>query len=141
LRDQDALRRGVSKDALQKEIHRWRNLLKGRRSLRERRAFVINIWYQRHVGVGALSALSRSGDTAMKIHVRILGAVAKPMGKDAFDVEVPEGATVERVLVESGYRKEHLKWFLVARNGVDCKMVTAVAPGDEISVVFPTSGG
>lgn len=77
----------------------------------------------------------------MKVNVRILGAVAKPMGKDAFDVDVPEGSTIEQVLIASGYRKEHLKWFLVARNGVDCKMVTAVSEGDEVSVVFPTSGG
>lgn len=77
----------------------------------------------------------------MKVNVRILGAVAKPMGKDAFDVAVPEGATIEQVLIASGYRREHLKWFLVARNGVDCKLVTPVAEGDEVSVVFPTSGG
>ena len=77
----------------------------------------------------------------MQVKVRILGAVDKPMGKDAFEVEVPEGATIEQVLLASGYRKEHLKWFLVARNGEDCKLVTAVAAGDEVSVVFPTSGG
>lgn len=77
----------------------------------------------------------------MKVHVRILGAVAKPKGKDAFEVEVPDGSNIERVLLESGYRREHLKWFLVAKNGVDCKMVTPVMEGDEVSVVFPTSGG
>lgn len=77
----------------------------------------------------------------MKVKVRILGAVAKPMGKDAFEVVVSEGATVEQVMLASGYRREHLKWFLVAKNGVDCKLVTAVGDGDEVSVVFPTSGG
>ena len=77
----------------------------------------------------------------MKIKLRILGAVDKPMGKSEVELTVPEGATIEQVMLAGGYRKEHLKWFLVAKNGVDAKLPTAVSDGDEISVVFPTSGG
>ena len=77
----------------------------------------------------------------MQVRLRILGAVDKPMGRSEVELEVPEGATIEQVMLAGGYRKEHLKWFLVARNGADAKLPTVVSEGDEISVVFPTSGG
>mgnify|MGYP003458344522 FL=1 len=63
------------------------------------------------------------------------------MGKSEVEVDVPEGATIEQVMLAGGYRKEHLRWFLVAKNGADAKLPTVVSEGDEISVVFPTSGG
>ena len=77
----------------------------------------------------------------MRVKMRILGAVDKPMGKSEVEVDVPEGATIEQVMLAGGYRKEHLRWFLVAKNGADAKLPTVVSDGDEISVVFPTSGG
>lgn len=77
----------------------------------------------------------------MHVKMKILGAVDKPMGKSEVELCVPDGATIEQVMLAGGYRKEHLKWFLVARNGVDAKLPSTVSDGDEISVVFPTSGG
>jgi len=77
----------------------------------------------------------------MRIHVKIVGALAKPLGKDAFDLELPAGARVEELLLAVGYEGAHLRFIIPVVNGVHERLSHALTDGDEVRLFLPTSGG
>lgn len=77
----------------------------------------------------------------MRVHVKILGAIAKPLGKDDFDFEVDEESCLEDLLLKLGYQRSHLRFFLPAINGAQAGLGHRLATDDEVTVFLPTSGG
>lgn len=74
------------------------------------------------------------------VDVRVLGALAKPMG-DHFALELPDGSSLEDLLLKAGYRAEHLKLIAGAVNGVQRRLGYRLADGDEIALLVPAGGG
>jgi molybdopterin converting factor small subunit len=77
----------------------------------------------------------------MKVHVKILGALTKPFGKDDFDHEVGAGTNLEQLLVGLGYHVSHLRFIVASVAGSQQKLGYALKEGDEVTLVLPTSGG
>ena len=77
----------------------------------------------------------------MNVHVKILGALAKPFGKDDFAHEVPERACLEDLLVALGYHRSHVRFIVASVNGEQQKLGYALKEADEVTLVLPTSGG
>jgi molybdopterin converting factor small subunit len=77
----------------------------------------------------------------MQVHVKIIGALHKPLGKDDFDFEVADDCCLEDLLVQIGYHRNHLRFFLPAVNGTQATLGHKLSPGDEVTVFMPMSGG
>jgi len=77
----------------------------------------------------------------MMVHVKVLGALTKPFGKDDFDHEVAERACLEDLLVNLGYHQNHLRFIVASVNGSQQKLGYALQDADEVTLVLPTSGG
>ncbi len=77
----------------------------------------------------------------MIVHVRILGALAKPGGKDDFEVELARQSRITDLLDEIGYRPQHQRFIVAAVNGQQRRHDAALADRDEVTLVMPTSGG
>ena len=77
----------------------------------------------------------------MKVHVKVLGALMKPFGKDDFEHEVAERACLEELLVNLGYHPSHLRFIVASVNGAQQKLGYAIKDKDEVTLVLPTSGG
>jgi molybdopterin converting factor small subunit len=75
------------------------------------------------------------------VHVKVLGALMKPFGKDDLDFEVPDRANLEALLVSLGYQQSHLRFIVASVNGVQQKLGCALKDKDEVTLVLPTSGG
>lgn len=75
------------------------------------------------------------------VHVRILGALSKPQGRDELEVPMPERSRVTDLLTALGYRPEHLRFILTAVNGTQRKHGHELEDRDEVTLVLPTSGG
>lgn len=77
----------------------------------------------------------------MMVHVKVLGALMKPFGKDDFQHEVPDRACLEDVLVGLGYHKAHLRFIVASVNDAQQKLGYTLKDGDRLTLVLPTSGG
>lgn len=75
------------------------------------------------------------------VNVKILGALNKPLGKDEFSLELPEGCCLEDVMLKAGYHQNHLRFILPAVNGVQQPLGVAIKEGDQVLLALPTSGG
>jgi len=77
----------------------------------------------------------------MNVHVKVLGALTRPFGKDELDFEFAPGACLEEVLLALGYQKAHLRFIVASVNGTQQKLGYLVQDRDELTLVLPTSGG
>jgi molybdopterin converting factor small subunit len=77
----------------------------------------------------------------MMVHVKVLGALMKPFGKDDFDHPVNERASLEELLLGLGYQAAHLRFIIASVNGVQRNLGQVLQDKDEIAFVLPTSGG
>ena len=77
----------------------------------------------------------------MKVHVRILGALVRPSGKDDLEVELPPHCRISDLLDRVGYRPQHQRFIVVAVNGTRRAHSGELADRDEVVLVMPTSGG
>ncbi len=76
----------------------------------------------------------------IRVEVRVLGALAKPRG-ERFSLELPDGSSLEDLLLKAGYRPEHLKHIAGAVNGVQRRPNHPLAQGDEVDLLMPAGGG
>ena len=77
----------------------------------------------------------------IRVQVKILGALAKPMGKADFELELEEQACLEDLLLKAGYQQSHLRFLIPAVNGEQAKLGHPMKDGDQVLLVLPTSGG
>ncbi len=75
------------------------------------------------------------------VHVRVLGALLKPGGKDDFEVSLPPSSRVEDLLLRVGYGRAHLRFILSTVNGVQHEHAFELSDRDQVTLVMPTSGG
>ena len=75
------------------------------------------------------------------VHVKVLGALNKPFGKDDFDFPVDDGACLEDLLLRLGYHAAHLRFMLPAVNGQQEKLGCRLQDKDQVTLLLPTSGG
>jgi len=76
----------------------------------------------------------------IRVRVKILGALAKPLGKE-FELALEERSCLEDLLLAAGYQRDHVRLFHLAVNGVPEKLGRTLADGDQVEVVMLTSGG
>ncbi|HEY3448264.1 MAG TPA: MoaD/ThiS family protein [Myxococcales bacterium] len=77
----------------------------------------------------------------MRVHVKVLGALSKPFGKDDFEHEITERSCLEDLLKALGYHPSHLRFIVASVNGSQQKLGYALQDKDEVALVLPTSGG
>ena len=77
----------------------------------------------------------------MRVHVKVLGALMKPFGKDELDFDVDERACLEALLLKLGYHQAHLRFIVASVNGAQQKLGYSLKEKDEVTLVLPTSGG
>ncbi|MGC9315748.1 MAG: MoaD/ThiS family protein [bacterium] len=77
----------------------------------------------------------------MKIHVQIHGNMLKPRGVAEETIHIDSEATVERLLVEMGYLKEHIKYIIAVRNGEMIRHRELLSDGDTVQLSIPIGGG
>ena len=76
----------------------------------------------------------------MVVRVRLFAGLRERAGTGALDVEVEDGATVAEVWTALGLGDEP-PGLLYARNRAYVEPTEALAPGDEVAVIPPVSGG
>ena len=76
-----------------------------------------------------------------KIHVKVLGALNRPFGRDELDYQAKPGACLEELLLELGYQKAHLRFIVPAIAGKRETLGYVLREGDELTLTLPTSGG
>ena len=77
----------------------------------------------------------------MKIHVKIFGALQKPEGKDDFQHEVKDGATIETLLLALGYHPRHVSAIVAELNGKQSRHTVKLKDGDEVVLSLAIGGG
>ena len=77
----------------------------------------------------------------MKIRVKIIGALTKPNGKEDFVQDIPDGSTIEKLLLDLGYNPKHLSMIMTAVNGKQKKQSYKLKNDDEIELSLPVGGG
>lgn len=77
----------------------------------------------------------------MKVHVKVLGALTKPLGKDDFVHEIAGRPCLADLLLALGYEQGHHRLIIASVNGSQRKLSQALADGDQVTLVLPTSGG
>ncbi|HXG76016.1 MAG TPA: molybdenum cofactor biosynthesis protein MoaE [Gaiellaceae bacterium] len=76
----------------------------------------------------------------MQVRVRLFAALRERAGAGSVEVELPEGATVGDVWAALGLGEEP-PGLLFARNRAYADRSAALAPGDEVALIPPVSGG
>ena len=79
--------------------------------------------------------------TNVRVRVKVLGALARPQGKDDLEVEVAAGASLEELLLTLGYARPQLRYIVTAVNGAQERLTCRLAAGDEVVLFLPASGG
>jgi sulfur carrier protein ThiS len=78
----------------------------------------------------------------MKITLEMLGAMKKPLGQGPVDVEVGEGTTVERFMVERlGYDPAHVGLLSYFIEGEAVKPSTVLKDGNRLKILMVIGGG
>jgi molybdopterin converting factor small subunit len=77
----------------------------------------------------------------MNVHIKVLGALMKPFGKDELDFEIAERTTLEELLLKLGYQQGHLRFIVASVGGAQQRLGYLLKDGDELTLVLPTSGG
>ncbi|MGC4121103.1 MAG: MoaD/ThiS family protein [Myxococcales bacterium] len=77
----------------------------------------------------------------MKVHVKILGALTKPFGKDDFEHELAGRTNLQDLLTSLGYQPSHWRLIVASVNGQQQRLGQMLQDGDEVSLMLPTSGG
>ncbi len=78
----------------------------------------------------------------MKISIEMLGAMKKPLGQGPVDVEVREGTTVGRLMVETlGYSSSHVDLLVYYINGEKARPSSVLSPGCRLKVLMIIGGG
>lgn len=77
----------------------------------------------------------------MQVHVKVLGALAKPFGRDDLDFNLPDRACLEDLLLRLGYQASHVRFIVASVNGTKQKLGHLLRDKDEVTLVLPTSGG
>jgi hypothetical protein len=75
------------------------------------------------------------------VRVRILGALAKPLGTDDFPLQLDDGCNLEGLLLKAGYRREHLRLIACAVDGVQARLGDRLSGGEDVSLLLPAGGG
>ncbi len=77
----------------------------------------------------------------MKIDVQLLGYLARfsPTEKEKFQLDLEPEATVAHILEKIGFPADLQKMILV--NGVQAKLSTVLAEGDDVFIFAPALGG
>lgn len=76
----------------------------------------------------------------MLVRVKLFAGLRERAGTGALEIEVPDGATVDDVWPTLGLGDEP-SGLLYARNRAYVERTEALAPGDEVAVIPPVSGG
>jgi sulfur carrier protein ThiS len=77
----------------------------------------------------------------IQVHVRILGALARPNGRGDFQLELAASSRIADLLERVGYRPQHQRFIVVAVNGRQQKHSGQLSDRDEVTLLMPTSGG
>jgi molybdopterin converting factor small subunit len=75
------------------------------------------------------------------VRVKVLGALAKPLGRQDFALELDDGSSLEDLLLEAGYRREHLRSIACAVDGVQARLGHRLSGGEEVSLMLLAGGG
>ena len=83
-----------------------------------------------------------TGDTlTIKIKIEILGLLKKPRNLRNFEFEMPDNSTMEDLLLELDYSREHCRYILAVKNGIGADRHTVLSDGDEVVLTLPVGGG
>lgn len=78
----------------------------------------------------------------MRITLEMLGAMKKPLGQGPVDVEVGEGTTIERFMVEKlGYNPAHVELLSYFMNGKSVKPSAVFKDGCALKIMMIIGGG
>lgn len=76
-----------------------------------------------------------------KVFVEYTGVICSHSGKKQEWVEISNDATVETLLNDLGYRKEHQKFIIVTVNGDKKNLEDRLDEGVAVSLFLPAGGG
>jgi molybdopterin synthase catalytic subunit len=81
----------------------------------------------------------------MQVHVRLFASYREAVGARELDLELPEGATAEQVIERLAAQYPRFAGLatraMVARNREYVRRDAPLAPGDEVALIPPVSGG
>lgn len=77
----------------------------------------------------------------MKVSVEMFGGLKNPYGKNIFEVELKEGATVEHLLKKIGYKKHEMRFLCVFRKRTQLHLDDELQDGDKLKILIPFGGG
>ncbi len=77
----------------------------------------------------------------IRVRVKIVGALAKPLGKDEYELELQDDSRLESLLLEAGYHAGHLRFIIPVVNGAHERLSYVLQNGDNVQLFLPTSGG
>ncbi len=77
----------------------------------------------------------------MKVHVQIHGNMLKPRGVAEETIHIEGKPTVERLLIEMGYLREHIKYIIAVRKGEMIRHSELLSDGDTVQLSIPIGGG
>ena len=77
----------------------------------------------------------------MKISVLFFASLREHLGKDILHLEIPEGASVQKVLNEILRKSELTKFTLCAVNETYVPRDTLLKDGDRLALIPPMAGG
>jgi sulfur carrier protein ThiS len=80
-------------------------------------------------------------ESGVKVHVRILGALARPRGHDDLEIELAPHSRISDLLGEVGYSPQHQRFIVVAVNGQTRRHSGELTDRDEVTLLMPASGG
>jgi hypothetical protein len=74
------------------------------------------------------------------VHELVNGALARPQGKAALEIELGVGASLETLLLALGYPREHLHFILAAVNGGQARRSRLLAESSRVTRLTPACG-
>ncbi len=76
-----------------------------------------------------------------KIFVEYTGVITSHSGNKQEWVEIKDNTTVEQLLTDLGYRKEHHKFIIITVNGEKAELDTLLKNDVAITLFLPAGGG
>jgi molybdopterin converting factor small subunit len=77
----------------------------------------------------------------VRVHIKIVGALARPLGKDDFELDCEEGTCLEELLRQAGYQAAHVRFIMTVVNGTQERPSYVLRNADSVQLFLPTSGG
>ena len=77
----------------------------------------------------------------MTVHVEFMGPVKRPTPEPQAEVTLPDGGTIEDLLLALGYQPMHVRHIGVFRGDVRLPRGSRLADGDRVVLTLPLGGG